>query len=66
MGDFYDSLGLKVNIKKAQIIIFNKRGLQMDKNIIFFLHGKKVEIVDQYQYLGLKIRPSVSMCTGTS
>ena len=61
MGVFYDSLDLKVNLKKTQIIIFNKRGLKMDKCFNFSLKGRKLEIVDQYQYLGLKLRPSGSM-----
>ena len=61
MGTFYDNLGLKVNLKKTQIIIFNKRGQKLDNKYNFVLNGKKVEIVDEYQYLGLKLRPSGSM-----
>ena len=61
MGLFYDTLGLKVNIKKTQIIIFNKKGVKLDNKYNFTLNEKKVEIVDEYQYLGLKLRPSGSM-----
>ena len=61
MGLFYDTLGLKVSIKKTQIIIFNKRGVKLDNKYTFTLNEKKVEIVDEYQYLGLKLRPSGSM-----
>ena len=61
MGKFYDNLGLKVNLKKTQIIIFNKRGQKLDNKYNFVLNEKKVEIVDEYQYLGLKLRPSGSM-----
>ena len=61
MGLFYDTLGLKVNINKTQIIIFNKRGVKLDNKYTFTLNEKKVEIVDEYQYLGLKLKPSGSM-----
>ena len=42
-------------------MIFNKRGLTLDNNFNFKLNGQKVKIVDEYQYLGLKIKPSGSM-----
>ena len=61
MGQFYNNLGLKVNIKKTQVIIFNKRGQKLDNKYSFYLNEKKVAIVDEYQYLGLKLRPSGSM-----
>ena len=61
MGQFYNNLGLKVNIKKTQVIIFNKRGQKLDNKYSFYLNEKKVVIVDEYQYLGLKLRPSGSM-----
>ena len=47
MGSFYSSLGLKINIKKTEIIIFNKRGLTLDSNFNFELNGQKVKIVDE-------------------
>ena len=58
---FYKSLGLKINLKKTKILIFNKGGLKLDKAYNFFLAGKKVEVSDHYQYLGLNLRPSGSM-----
>ena len=61
MEKYYDSLGLKINLKKTKVIIFNKKGLKLDKNFDFILGGNKVEITDQYQYLGLKLKPSGSM-----
>ena len=61
MDNFYDSLGLKINIKKTKVIVFNKRGLKMDRNFEFLLNGKIIEITDQYQYLGLKLKPSGSL-----
>ena len=58
---FYSNLGLKINIKKTEIIIFNKRGLKLDSLFHFELNGQKINIVDEYQYLGLKLKPSGSM-----
>ena len=61
MKSFYDSLGLEVNIKKTKVMIMNKRGRKLDNLYQFKLNEKTIEIVDQYQYLGLKLRPSGSM-----
>ena len=61
MENFYSSLGLRINIKKTKIIIFNKRGLKLDNILDFSLGDKRIEIADQYQYLGLKLKPSGSM-----
>ena len=58
---FYESLGLKINIKKTKILIFNKVGLKLDKAYSFLLNGRNLEIADHYQYLGLNLRPSGSM-----
>ena len=59
--NFYDSLGLKINEKKTKVMVFNKTGLTLRKKHNFLLEGKPLEVTDQYQYLGLKIRPSGSM-----
>ena len=61
MKIFYEALGLKINVKKTKIMIFNKRGLTLRRNYNFFLGGEPLEVTDQYQYLGLKIRPSGAM-----
>ena len=42
-------------------MIFNKRGVTLKNEHNFLLGGKKLEVTDQYQYLGLKLRPSGSM-----
>ena len=36
----------------------------MEKKFKFYLHGEKVAITDQYQYLGVKLRPSGSLKKG--
>ena len=61
MKVFYKNLGLKINVKKTKIMIFNKRGLSLKGKYNFFLGGEALEVTDQYQYLGLKIRPSGAM-----
>ena len=53
-------MGLEVNIKKTKVMIFNRRGLKLDKKLAFYLSGQKLEITDEYQYLGIKLRPSGS------
>ena len=41
-------------------MIFNRRGLVLDKKYAFHLKGKSLEITNEYQYLGLKLKPSGS------
>lgn len=44
-------------------MIFNKRGRTLEKQFLFTIKGQKLEITNEYQYLGLKLRPSGSMQT---
>ena len=60
MHHFYQSLGLEVNVKKTKVMIFNKRGLKMGNKYAFTLNNVELEITDEYQYLGIKLRPSGS------
>ena len=64
MGKCYEELDLKVNIKKTKVIIFNKGGRTLEKKFNFYLNGEKLVIADQYQYLGIKLRPSGSLRGG--
>ena len=59
VSDFYASLGLKLNIKKTKIMIFNVSG-KLLTGYKFTLAGSELEVTDCYQYLGIKIRPSGS------
>ena len=45
-------------------MILNKRGIKFDKQFEFRLNGEKLEITDEYQYLGFKLRPlgTFSLC----
>ena len=65
MNSFYTHLGLKINIKKTKVIVFNKRGLNLGGKFNFYLNGAKLEVTDQYQYLGIKLRPSGSLKIST-
>ena len=60
---FYDSLGLEINQKKSKVMIFNARGLKLDKvpEHQFFIGNNHVEVVNTYQYLGINLKPSGSM-----
>ena len=57
---FYDDLGLELNTKKTKVLIFNARGLKLT-NHTFSVGGCNLEIVDNYQYLGIKLKPSGSL-----
>ena len=65
MEQFYRSIGLDVNIKKTKVMIMNKRGLILDKKYQFTLNGSNLEITNEYQYLGIKLRPSGSFTLAT-
>ena len=56
---FYNSIGLQMNTKKTKELIFNSRGLKLTNNS-FFVGGNPLEVVDEYQYLGIKLKPSGS------
>ena len=48
---------LEINIKKIEVLIFNKTGAKM-KSIRFYLGKKLLENVNQYIYLGFRIAAS--------
>ena len=56
---FYNDLGLQMNTKKTKVLIFNSRGIKITKHN-FFVGTCPIEIVDEYQYLGIKFKPSGS------
>jgi hypothetical protein len=57
---FYTKLGLEMNKKKTKVMIFNARGIKMNDQT-FTVGGYPIEIVDSYQYLGIKFKPSGSL-----
>jgi hypothetical protein len=58
--EFYKSIGLEMNNSKTKVLIFNNRGVKLN-NFQFTAGGKYIEVVDNYQYLGLKLKASGSM-----
>ena len=57
---FYKKFRLEMNSDKTKVLIFNKRGLKIN-NYQFTAGGNQIEIVDKYQYLGIKLKASGSM-----
>ena len=64
--DFYNSLGLKINTKKTKVMIFNKKGVKLDKIGKFFINGRDIETVNEYPYLGIILKSSGSMDTAVN
>ena len=58
--DYFKSINLSVNFDKSQVMIFNARGLLLDKtkDHHFFAHGQRLKVVSEYTYLGIKLTPS--------
>ena len=63
--EFYNELGLEMNKKKTKVIVFNIRGIKITDNQ-FSAGGSPLEIVDNYQYLGVKLKPSGSLQFATN
>jgi hypothetical protein len=57
LSKFADTKDLTINTKKSQIMIFNKAGRLLDKDI-FTIKGQKLDIVQTYTYLGVDIPSS--------
>ena len=57
---FYKDLGLDLNTKKTKVMIFNPWGIKLP-GFNFFVSGSPLEIVDNYQYLGIKLKTSGSL-----
>ena len=57
---FFDKMHLVINTKKTKVMIFNKGGKLLNKSPehIFYCGDNKIEVVDQYKYLGVIIKPS--------
>ena len=57
---FYEELGLEMNTKKTKVMVFNVRGIKVTNNR-FSVGSSPLEIADNYQYLGMKLKPSGSL-----
>ena len=61
---FYQNLGLEMNTKKTKVMVFNGGGRKC-KEFLFSAGDSEIEIVDSYQYLGIRFKPSGSMKLAT-
>ena len=52
LQNYFDSLGLKVNLRKTKIMVFRKGG-RAEQSLKFLFNGKVIEIVNEYAYLGV-------------
>ena len=58
--DYFGDLNLSVNFDKTQVMIFNVRGVLLDKSPDhqFHANGHVLRVVPEYTYLGVKLTPS--------
>ena len=54
--------GITLNIKKTKVMIFNKNGRHIRRNIYY--GDKRIETTRQYKYLGFMVTPSGEITTG--
>ena len=59
---FSQNNGLKVNLSKTKVMIFNKTGRHIRKE--FYLGNVKVKTTREYKYLGFKLTPSGEINSG--
>ena len=65
LGDFCETWQMVVNMKKSQVIIFNKSGRKLTGSKFTFLN-KPMEVVNKYCYLGIDRYPSGSFRTSVA
>ena len=51
LGKYCDDRGMKVNIQKTKIIIFNKAGRTINQPFVY--KNSEIECVSNYKYLGI-------------
>ena len=62
LKSYTEENGITLNIKKTKVMIFNKSGRHIRRNIYF---GRdKIESTRQYKYLGFLVTPSGEITTG--
>ena len=50
------------NVSKTKIVIFRKRNVRLDDNIVFTYDGQSVDIVEYFTYLGVIFSSNGSFC----
>ena len=58
--NYFHDINLKVNFDKSQVMIFNARGVLLDKDPEHQFHarGQVLRVVSEYTYLGIKLTQS--------
>ena len=66
-GKYFKSINLSINYDKSQVMIFNSRGLLLDKQPehVFHVDGQQLLVVAEYTYLGFKLVPSGTASFGS-
>ena len=65
LGNFCETWQMEVNMKKSQVITFNKSGRKLTGSKFTFLN-KPMEVVNKYCYLGIDLYPSGSFRTSVA
>jgi hypothetical protein len=52
LSEYFDDLGLKVNLSETTIVVFRKGG-KLGREACFFFKGEQIECVSEYTYLGV-------------
>jgi hypothetical protein len=57
---FFNNINLSVNLDKTQVMVFNARGVQLDRDPEhhFQVGDHRLKVVAEYTYLGIKLTPS--------
>jgi hypothetical protein len=66
--EFFNNINLRVNFTKYQVMIFNLKGVLLDKDpdYQFFAGTQKPNVVSEYTYLGVKLTLSGSAAHGAT
>ena len=56
---------MNINLKKTKVMILQKHNSKSQKQLDFFLGDKRIEITNQYTYLGLKLTPNTKFSIAT-
>ena len=64
LHSFSEANGLKANMGKTKVMIFNKSGRHIRRN--FLLGGLQVDTTREYKYVGFKFTPSGDINSGLS
>ena len=64
---YFGNINLTVNYDKSQVMIFNKRGVLLNRHPdhVFHVDGQELKVVREYTYLGFKLVPSGTASYGS-